>query len=575
MRVDHLLNYVRAATGAMSLRKDEAMPDLGIPTVKEMRRLAAAYSAWPGPASAHPTEVLQWHGEEVDAQALSERELTGARASESSRNRPTRRQVLVGTAAVGATGALTTLGPSSAAAAERRAAKVAVVGAGLAGLSATYRLRANGINAQLYDAQERLGGRCWSITDFFDNGQTAEHGGQYVDSRHTQLRSLAAELGVELVDTFKQDIPSGPTGYRWLDGALRDSDEVFADFGVFLKKLKRAYRRVGDYHWDAASQAARDFDNQTVLEYLDKVLEGGADSLLGRGIRVGQQSFFGMEPGQMSAINLFEAYVAPYPGANERFRIAGGNDQLVKALVGAIPAHAITRGAELVSARHRSDGRVALRFTTQAREVVADRVVLALPFTTLRNVDTSKLQLTERRRRAIDKLAMGTNSKLNMQLGQSLKSLGWSGGFSSDEPHYVTWDSTWGQVVPHPRTPVITIYNGGEEGTNYPTYTAHGRANTKTIDSALANLARGIKGIENAFNGLAHLDQWADDPYAYGSYAGFGPGQYTAYWGLLAKREGNVFFAGEHTSTHSQGYLNGGVESGERAARQVRHTLEK
>ena len=107
----------------------------------------------------------------------------------------------------------------------------------------------------------------------------------------------------------------------------------------------------------------------------------------------------------------------------------------------------------------------------------------------------------------------------------------------------------------------------------YPAYTAHGPASPAVVNGALANLARGIEGIDAAFNGLAHLDQWADDPWARGSYAGFGPGQYTAYWGFLAKREGNLFFAGEHTSTHSQGYLNGGVESGERAARQVLRTL--
>ncbi len=226
-----------------------------------------------------------------------------------------------------------------------------------------------------------------------------------------------------------------------------------------------------------------------------------------------------------------------------------------------------------MSARHRSDGRVALRFTNLADEVVADRVVFALPFTTLRDVDTSGLKLSKRRRRAINQLAMGTNSKLNLQLGQSLKSLDWSGGFSSDEPHYVTWNTTRGQVVPHSRTPVITIYNGGKEGTTYPAYTAHAPATPKAIDGALANLARGVQGIEDAFNGLAHLDQWFYDPYVHGSYAGFGPGQYTGYWGYLATSERNLIFAGEHTSTHSQGYLNGGVESGERAAQQVQDSL--
>ena len=78
-----------------------------------------------------------------------------------------------------------------------------------------------------------------------------------------------------------------------------------------------------------------------------------------------------------------------------------------------------------------------------------------------------------------------------------------------------------------------------------------------------------MTGLSGAYNGKAWLSSWVDDPWARGSYAGFGPGQYTAYWGFLAKHEANVYFAGEHTSTHSQGYLNGGVESGERAARQV------
>ena len=542
------------------------MPDLGMPTVKELRQLAAAYGAWTGPDTAPPSEVLAAYDGAVERAETSH----ASRASERTTQRVTRRQVLGGAAAVGAAGALAVASASSAAA-EQSSPKVVVVGAGLAGLSCTYRLRKHGMRAMLYDAQDRLGGRCWSITDFFDNEQTAEHGGQYVDSRHIQLRALADELGVALVDTFKQSIPSGSQGFRWVDGALRSSDEVFGDFGTFYTALKRAYRRVGDYHWDQASDRARRFDSLTIIDYLDKTVDGGADSLLGRGIRIGMQSFFGMEPGEMSAINLFEAYTAPYPGANERFRIAGGNDQLVKALVRAIPREAITRGAELTSARHRSDGRVELEF--YGERVVADAVVLALPFTTLRDVDTDGLKLNARRRRAIKQLAMGTNSKLNLQLNRSLRALDWSGGFSSDEPHYVTWDSTWGQVAPHPKTPVITIYNGGEEGTSYPTYQAHGPASPRIVDTALANLARGVDGIEGAFGGLAHLDQWADDPYVHGSYAGFGPGQYTDFWGFLAGREGNVFFAGEHTSTHSQGYLNGGVESGERAARQVRRQL--
>ena len=54
-----------------------------------------------------------------------------------------------------------------------------------------------------------------------------------------------------------------------------------------------------------------------------------------------------------------------------------------------------------------------------------------------------------------------------------------------------------------------------------------------------------------------------------GSYAAFTPGQITSFWGLTGEAEGTVHFAGEHTSTFSQGYLNGGVESGSRGAAEI------
>jgi monoamine oxidase len=168
---------------------------------------------------------------------------------------------------------------------------------------------------------------------------------------------------------------------------------------------------------------------------------------------------------------------------------------------------------------------------------------------------------------------MGTNAKLNLQLHRSFAALDWTASFSSDEPHYVTWDSTYGQTSPAPETPVLTVYNGGREGASYPTDVAHAPAPPGVVADVLASLGRGVPGVVGAWNGLAFLDSWVDDPWVRGSYAGFGPGQYTDFWGFLGLREGPVHFAGEHTSTFSQGYLNGGVESGERAAREVMNAL--
>jgi len=312
-----------------------------------------------------------------------------------------------------------------------------------------------------------------------------------------------------------------------------------------------------------------------MTDWFDQNLPGGSDSLLGHALGVFNQSFFGLDPEDMSSINLFEFFVprTPYPGADERFRVAGGNDRVVAALDEALPPGTVKRGRALEAIWERGDGRIGLSVTGMAADVVADQVVLALPFTTLRDADTSGLPLSRRRRRAIRTLLMGTNAKLNMQFDRSFAHFDWDAGFVSDVPHYVTWDSTYGQSDPAPRRPVLTIYNGGTDGATYPTDQAHGPAPAGIVQTTLANLERGVDDLVGAYGGLAFLDSWVDDPWVHGSYAGWGPGQYTDFWKFLGTPEGAVHFAGEHTSTHSQGYLNGGVESGERAAREVLNAL--
>jgi monoamine oxidase len=80
------------------------------------------------------------------------------------------------------------------------APRIAVVGGGLAGLTATYRLKQAGYVAQLYEARtDRLGGRCWSDT-FPGSNLVYEHGGELIDTGHINIRHLAQELGLDLVN---------------------------------------------------------------------------------------------------------------------------------------------------------------------------------------------------------------------------------------------------------------------------------------------------------------------------------------------------------------------------------------
>jgi monoamine oxidase len=453
---------------------------------------------------------------------------------------------------------------------ERAGARVVIVGAGLAGLTCAYRLRKHGVHAQVFEAREdRLGGRCWTVRGF-ENDQVAEHGGEFIDTRHVQIRRVVKELGLTLEDREKDEPPKDAVQPLWLNGRLRDRDKALGGFDDLFKRLKRDYKRAGDYEYNKATRAARKFDEMTVLDWLDENVD---HRLLRETVDIGLTGFFGIDSKKMSAINLFEAYVAPYPGADERYHTHGGNDLIPQGLAATLDADAIHVAAPLEAMRRRGNGTYELRFGGAGR-VVADRVVLCLPFTTLRRVDLDRAGLSPKRLRSIKHLGMGTNAKNHFQMRVRPYEVGkWSGGMAMDKPfRQSSWESTEGQAGP---TGVITIWRGGKSGASYPTDVPHQWAPPEIIEANLASFERGVPGLTAAYNGLAWLDSWVDDPWVRGSYAGFLPGQYTSYWGYLGKAEDGVHFAGEHTSTHSQGYLNGGVESGERAAQEVLAALKR
>jgi monoamine oxidase len=93
------------------------------------------------------------------------------------------------------------------------APKIVVVGAGLAGLTCAYRLRQAGYFAELHEASDRVGGRCWTIRDAFQQGQIAEHGGELIDTGHHELRRLAGELKLDLVDLVAAEAAGTDEGY--------------------------------------------------------------------------------------------------------------------------------------------------------------------------------------------------------------------------------------------------------------------------------------------------------------------------------------------------------------------------
>jgi monoamine oxidase len=457
--------------------------------------------------------------------------------------------------AAGATAAVGLSGPRLGRSVAGQKTQVVVIGAGLAGLTCTLRLQQRGIDVRVVEAQERVGGRCFTARGF-PGGAIAEHGGEFIDTRHVHMRRLVAEMGLRLEDRFSVD--DGATAY-WLAGARRTPAEVFAGADVLENRVARIAAEV-----DGDPAALRTLDERSLEDALAQIVPGGMTSLLGIATGLTIETEYGRAPRELSgAILLDEATSGA--NADERFHVRGGNDRVVRALANRVGERRISRGRPVVAILSRSDGRQAVELDG-AGQIIADAVVIAIPFPALRDVDLDRLAIPAWRRAAIAELGMGTNAKLLLPLTRGAGEKRIAGDTVSDDPRGVTWDSTVAQGA---QGQLLTVFSGGATGAADPTTPAHAPAPQDVVDAAAARLGLVRPGLRERVAPGAWRDVWTRDRWTKGSYAAFLPGQVTRFGGRLSRAHGGVIFAGEHTSPISQGYLDGAVESGERAARQV------
>jgi len=451
------------------------------------------------------------------------------------------------------------------------APRIVVVGGGLAGLTAAYRLKQAGYAAQVYEAADRTGGRCWTIRDAFAEGQIAEHGGELIDQGHTEMRQLAQELGLNL-DNLLAAEASGTDDFYRFDGQPYSVTQATSDLKAIWQQIHSDVSAASyPTLYTSSTQRGRELDAMSIADYIAAYVPGGAASKLGQLLDVAYNIEYGAETSQQSSLNLL--YLLAYSGqgnlrifgpSNEKYHVVGGNDQVPALLTQALGSQ-VTLGSELIAIKRNGDGSYALTFKqgSKTKAVTADQVVLALPFSILRSsVDWSQAGFSPVKARAIRELGMGTNSKLHVQFtDRHWVGLGNNGNTYADTGYQNTWEVTRAQ----PGTSGILVdYTGGTIGASFGSGTPTSRA-----QQFLAQIEPVLPGISAKFNGRATIDFWTAYPWTKGSYSYWKVGQYTAFAGAERERSGNCHFAGEHTSIDFQGYLNGGVESGERASSEI------
>ena len=436
-----------------------------------------------------------------------------------------------------------------------RGVSVLVAGAGLAGLSAARDLVGHGADVTVVEARDRLGGRVWTIRDGFTAGQHAEAGGDMIDESQTEIRTLAGELGLTLTRILR-----GGFGYVRRNGPgrphvmARHAEGGWDALAGRLEHLARLYR-LAEQRWD--SPIAADLARRSVAQWLDSV---NADHEL-RATATGLRGFFLADPEELSVIAFVDQFAsADEPAGSALFRIVGGNDRLPAAL-GAALGDRVQLNTELVALSHRGrEVRASLKQRRSVAQITCDYAVLTLPATVLRRVPITPA-LPAQQHDAIARLKYGRATKTLLQFSTRFwRAVGRPRAFGSDLPFGAVWD---GNEEQRGRPGILTLLAGGSAS-----------AATQAVVAK-----DGIRGLATALDwlgasdasSLLHAQQvvWEADPWARGGYAYFDPAFDPALRQWLTRPCGRLFFAGEHTSFRWQGYMNGAVESGRRAAAEI------
>jgi monoamine oxidase len=482
----------------------------------------------------------------------------------------TRREVIAGGTGLAVAAALSGPLPRALAATTPR---IVVVGAGLAGLSCAYQLKLAGLRADVYEASDRVGGRCWTRRGDFADGQIAEHGGELIDQGHQEVRQLAQSLGLNLDNLLAGQV-NGTEDFYYFDG----QPYSFAQATDDLKKIwQQIHKDVSAASYptlfDSSTDRGRQLDQMSITDYINAYVPGGMSSKLGQLLDIAYNIEYGAECNVQSSLNML--YLLAYSGqgqlrifgpSNEKYHVRGGNDQISTRLADQLQGQ-IRLGTAMTSIRRNSDGTYRLSFALAgggSSSTTADRVVLALPFSILRTLDYSKAGFAPLKKTAIQELGMGTNSKLHVQFSDRYwNSIGNNGNTYADTGYQNTWEVTRSQPG---GSGILVDYTGGNIGASFG---PENGTETQRAQQFLGQIEPVLPGITPTWNGRATIDYWTGYQWTKGSYSYWKVGQYTKFAGMERAIDGACHFCGEHTSIDFQGYLNGAVETGYRAAAEV------
>jgi monoamine oxidase len=420
-----------------------------------------------------------------------------------------------------------------------------IIGGGLAGLSAAWRLSGAGLRVALIEARDAVGGRTRSIEGFVP-GAITEAGAEFVGSNHPHWLRYAERFGIELVEP---DESGG--GWVELDGEVlrgADADELWEEEDHLVEQVNDAAREI-----DAAAPwktpDADRFDNLSLAEAIDGL--DGTDRAK-RAMKLSFEHSEAADPAALSWLGMLAMInahgVEGYWEDSETYVVPGGVQQLANEFLRRLPAGAIHTGAAAKSiAIDRRGGEVA---TDDGRTFTGRWVILATPVS-----QWPKIEIDPPLPDAARRLSVGAGAKAIHDFGPNPWGDAGAPPALSTTPPGVLWSShgpatlTWFTTGPS-AAPLAAL----------------------TRDERLAQfgvlLDRDPATRDRAWRGFFR-QEWTTEPRIDGAYSSASIGKATELGPLLIEGRDRLLFAGEHASLGYTGYMEGALESAERACRRV------
>ncbi|HJT55062.1 MAG TPA: NAD(P)/FAD-dependent oxidoreductase [Ktedonobacteraceae bacterium] len=468
--------------------------------------------------------------------------------------------------------------------------RIAIVGAGIAGLNAALTLQDAGLASTIYEASDYVGGRMHSDATTWAEGMVTDLCGEFIDSDHKTLHALIRRFGLATIDLGKATAP-GAQNIMYLFNRYYSPGQVYQNFAAIDAILQQQIKDCGfPTTYDHYTDTGYRLDHLSVYDWIESYVKGGHDVPLGRMLAGACSGFFGLPTKEQSSLNLVYMFGSPddddednTPPASGPMmgsaKIAGGNQQLPLAIARSLPEGCIRLHHRLVSIRRENDDSVTLSFMTPngIAEVSCDHVILTLPFSVLRELDYSQAGFDALKQTAIRELGYGTISKLFLQFDTRYwyQQGPWPGNNSgfmiTDLDIQVVWDTSLGQSG---SMGILVNYTSGTIGASYRPPSPYSTTKEAEIiqryaHHCLERLEQFLPGISAHYTGVASLNYPTGNPLLRGSYSCWRVGQYTGFAGYERVRQGPIHFAGEHCSVKWQGFMEGAAMEGARAAKEV------